>query len=90
MKIETKFNVGQTVWFTGNKYNGNENSLYEGKVESIHLIYDGVRFEKEVCRVYNNIWCYGYYISVPDEYLFATKEEAEAKLKKKEKNNGQI
>ena len=80
MKIETKFDIGQEVWFIGNKFNGEENSLYMGKIRTIVVVYRGVIFDKESYDITYEVDC-GFFANVYGQRLYATKEEAEAKLK---------
>lgn len=83
MKIETKFDIGQKVWFVGNGYNGERNRLYEGKVEMINILYRGMIFNKEMCSITYSIDC-GFFVALVEDMLFATKKEALASLKKGE------
>ena len=76
MKIETKFDIGQTV-YTYNKYN---DKVYELHITTIHI-------ERYETRNYNSI-VYGakrkhdnFYTGYLEDDLFATREEAERKLK---------
>ena len=80
MKIETKFDIGQEVWFIGNKFNGEENSLYSGEINTITIIYRGKIFDKINCEKLYEVDS-GFYAIVPEEKLYATKEDAEKKLK---------
>lgn len=80
MEIKTKFDIGQKVWFIGNKFNGEENSLYMGKISTIVIVYRGVIFDKESHDISYEVDC-GFFANMYEERLYATKEEAEAKLK---------
>lgn len=76
MKIETKFDIGQTLYAIVGNSNPELQIVWVEKIRAV------VSNDKEECL--NSYSCtnnYGYAISVFEEQLFATKEEAEAKLK---------
>lgn len=81
MKIETKFNIGTQVWFIGNGFNGEKNKLYNGKVSAISIMLRGMIFDKEWNDITYSIDC-GFFITLGEDGLFATKEGALASLEK--------
>lgn len=80
MKIETKFDIHQEVYYIAEYINGNGDSFKEvtmGDITSIRLSED---INKKATIYY---WIDGY--TYTENQLFATREEAEKKLKELDK-----
>ena len=75
MRIETKFGINENIWFILR----GENKAREGFINSIFAI---IKENQEECFTrYGLTDMYDYALRLPEEQIFATKEEAEAKLK---------
>lgn len=72
MKIETKFDIGQEVYFV-------VDNVEKGKINSI---YPYIKEIKDECFTNYGITDEnGYVLRLPEEQIFATREEAEEYLK---------
>lgn len=86
MKIETKFELGTIIWFIYER----ANKVHKGRLTSVNIDEDISLPQLYGIYDYDN---YGSYIDVNDFWIFATREEAEAKLKEiqaKESIDGKI
>lgn len=74
MKSETKFELGTIIWFIYER----ANKVHKGRLTSVNIDEDISLPHLYSIYDYDN---YGLYTDVNDCWIFATREEAEAKLK---------
>ena len=72
MKIETKFDINQEIYFV-------IDNVEKGKINGIYPCIKEI--EDECFTNYGITDKYGYALRLPEDQIFATREEAEAKLK---------
>ena len=78
MIIETKFDIGQEVWFILR----GEKNIQEGFIKAV---FPSIRETEEDSSVrYAIIDASGYALRIPEDQIFATLEEAEQALKRLE------
>lgn len=70
--IVPKFNIGQEVWTI------RHNSIYHTRIDEIKVV--GIKGKNEIFYYYDQPGSYAHWEELEDN-LFATKEEAQAKLK---------
>ena len=80
MKIETKFEIGQTVYCL---IGYGDNTIHTTKIVAVFTKNFAINEDLDTIN-YRIVDEWGYSHTIPEEQVFSTKEEAEAKLKELE------